>query len=175
MLQARYLYVTKQTQNKRTQTSFPRVGFEPTGLVSERANIVHALDRASTLIVFFSIRIVRDGVQSGSTRHVDHFWPIAPATVDCEDAEFCGIKIGRGNRSTGRKPAAAPLCPPQILLYQTRPRTRAAAVGIQRLTARDRLGEILICLVESNNLAIFLYFKLMVVMMITIYKFVLKV
>jgi hypothetical protein len=25
-----------------------------------------------------------------------------------------GIKIGRGNRSTRRKPAPAPLCPPQI-------------------------------------------------------------
>jgi hypothetical protein len=27
-----------------------------------------------------------------------------------------GIKIGRGNRSTRRKPAPAPLCPPQIEL-----------------------------------------------------------
>jgi hypothetical protein len=26
-----------------------------------------------------------------------------------------GMKIGRGNRSTRRKPAPAPLCPPQIL------------------------------------------------------------
>jgi hypothetical protein len=25
-----------------------------------------------------------------------------------------GMKIGRGNRSTRRKPAPAPLCPPQI-------------------------------------------------------------
>jgi hypothetical protein len=30
------------------------------------------------------------------------------------------MKIGRGNRSTRRKPAPAPLCPPQIPLYQTR-------------------------------------------------------
>jgi hypothetical protein len=28
--QGRYLYRTTQTQNKRTQTSMPRVGFEPT-------------------------------------------------------------------------------------------------------------------------------------------------
>jgi hypothetical protein len=41
----------------------------------------------------------------------------------------------RGNRSTRRKPAPAPLCPPQILLDQTRERTRAAAVGSQRRTA----------------------------------------
>jgi hypothetical protein len=54
---------------------------------------------------------------------------------DYYDGEFGGMKIGRGNRSTRRKPAPAPLCPPQILLDQTRARTRAAAVGNQRLTA----------------------------------------
>jgi hypothetical protein len=45
-----------------------------------------------------------------------------------------GMKIGKGNRSTRRKPAPAPLCPPQIPLDQTRDRTRAAAVGSQHLT-----------------------------------------
>jgi hypothetical protein len=34
-----------------------------------------------------------------------------------------GIKIGRGNRSTRRKPALAPLRPPQIPHDQTRART----------------------------------------------------
>jgi hypothetical protein len=33
------------------------------------------------------------------------------------------------------KPAPVPLCPPQIPHDQTRARTRAAAVGSQRLTA----------------------------------------
>jgi hypothetical protein len=46
-----------------------------------------------------------------------------------------GMKIGSGIGSTRRKPAPAPLCPPQIPLDQTRDRTRAAAVGSQRLTA----------------------------------------
>jgi hypothetical protein len=46
-----------------------------------------------------------------------------------------GMKIGRGNRSTRRKPAPAPLCPPQIPHDQTQAWTRAAAVGSQRLTA----------------------------------------
>jgi hypothetical protein len=46
-----------------------------------------------------------------------------------------GMKIGRGNRSTRRKLAPAPLCPPQIPHDTTRARTRAAAVGSQRLTA----------------------------------------
>jgi hypothetical protein len=52
---------------------------------------------------------------------------------DC--GEIGGLKIGRGNRSTRRKPAPGPLCPPQIRHDQTLARTRAAAVGSQRLTA----------------------------------------
>jgi hypothetical protein len=62
-------------------------------------------------------------------------WPTVPAPGDYEDGEFGGIKIGRGNRSTRRKPAPTPLYPPQIPFDQTRARTRAAAVGSQRLTA----------------------------------------
>jgi hypothetical protein len=46
-----------------------------------------------------------------------------------------GMKIGRGNRSTRRKPDPATLCPPQIPHDQTRDRNRAAAVGSQQLTA----------------------------------------
>jgi hypothetical protein len=42
--------------------------------------------------------------------------------------------IGRGNRSTRRKPAPVPLCPPQTP-HAARTRTRAAAVGSQHLTA----------------------------------------
>jgi hypothetical protein len=49
--------------------------------------------------------------------------------------EIGGMKIDRGNRSTRRKLAPAPLCPPQIPHDYTRIQTRAAAVGSQRLTA----------------------------------------
>jgi hypothetical protein len=42
--------------------------------------------------------------------------------------------IGRGNRSTRRKSAPVPLFPPQTP-HAARTRTRAAAVGSQRLTA----------------------------------------
>jgi hypothetical protein len=59
-------------------------------------------------------------------------WPIIPAPGDCDDGEFDGMKISRGNRSTRRKPAPAPLRPPQISLDQTRVRTRTAEVGSQR-------------------------------------------
>jgi hypothetical protein len=46
--QGRYQHRTTQTQNKRTQTSMPMVGFEPTIPVFKRAKTVHALDRATT-------------------------------------------------------------------------------------------------------------------------------
>jgi hypothetical protein len=62
-------------------------------------------------------------------------WPIVPALDDYDNGEFGGMKIGRENRSTRRKPAPALLCPPQIPLDQTRARTRTAAVGSQRLIA----------------------------------------
>jgi hypothetical protein len=62
-------------------------------------------------------------------------WPIVPVPGDYDDGEVGGMKIGRRNRSTWRKPAPAPLCPPQIPLDQTRARTWAAAVRSQGLTA----------------------------------------
>jgi hypothetical protein len=59
-----------------------------------------------------------------------------PQTIDEGDfGAVGGSKIGRGNRSTRRKPVPAPLCPPQIPHDQTRARTWAAAVGSQQLTA----------------------------------------
>jgi hypothetical protein len=59
-----------------------------------------------------------------------------PHVIDNGDCgAICGMKVGRGNRSTRRKPAPAPLCPQQIPHAQTRARTHAAAVGSQRLTA----------------------------------------
>jgi hypothetical protein len=62
-------------------------------------------------------------------------WPIVPAPSDYDDGQIGGMKIGRVNQSTRRKPAPAPLCPPQIPLDQTRDPTRAAVAEIQRLTA----------------------------------------
>jgi hypothetical protein len=62
-------------------------------------------------------------------------WPIVLAPGDCEDGEFGGMKIGRGKRSTRRKPAPAPIRLPQIPIDHSLARTQAAAVGSQRLTA----------------------------------------
>jgi hypothetical protein len=43
------------TQNKRTKTSMPRVGLEPTIPVFKRATTVHALGLAATVIGWYDI------------------------------------------------------------------------------------------------------------------------
>jgi hypothetical protein len=81
----------------------PRVGFEPTIPVFERAKRVHAfffnlcggtLGTAATTGLLYQPRIIGDG--------------------DGDCGEFGGMKIGKGNRSTRREPAPTPLCPHQI-------------------------------------------------------------
>jgi hypothetical protein len=49
--------------------------------------------------------------------------------TDDDECGAVGGMSGRGNRSTRRKPAPVPLCPPQIRHDLMRTRTRAAAVG----------------------------------------------
>jgi hypothetical protein len=46
-----------------------------------------------------------------------------PRMID-EYGAVCGMKIGRGNRSSRRKPAPVALCPPQISHHLTWDRTR---------------------------------------------------
>jgi hypothetical protein len=77
-------------------------------------------------------------MESRSTRHCGHQWPIVSAPGDYDNGEFGGM-IGRGNRSTRRKPAPVPLYPPQTP-HAVRTRTRDAVVGSQRLTAELRHG-----------------------------------
>jgi hypothetical protein len=40
--------------------------------------------------------------------------PVVPTTGDYDYGEIGGMMIGRGNRSTQRRPALLPLGPPQI-------------------------------------------------------------
>jgi hypothetical protein len=84
-------------------------------------------------MAFFLIGIVGGGVQLGPLGTAATNRPIVPAPGDYDDGEIGGM-IGRGNRSTRRKPAPVPLCPPQTPHAALR-RTRAAAMGSQRLTA----------------------------------------
>jgi hypothetical protein len=76
---------------------------------------------------------VGGGVQLGPLGTVATNRLIVPAAGDYDDGEIGGM-IGRGNRSTWRKPAPVLLCPPQTP-HAARPRTWAAVVGRQRLTA----------------------------------------
>jgi hypothetical protein len=55
--------------------------------------------------------------------------------TDDECGALDGMRICRGNRSTRRKAAPVPLCPPQIPHNLTWARTRTAVVRSRRLTA----------------------------------------
>jgi hypothetical protein len=80
----------------------------------------------------FFIIIVGGRVQLGPLVTAATNRLIVPAPSDC-DGEIGGMMIGRGNRSTRKKPAPVPLCPPQTP-HAARTRTRADAVGSKRLT-----------------------------------------
>jgi hypothetical protein len=76
------------------------------------------------------------GVQTGSTRHVGHllaYYCTCPGWL--WGWRIWWNELAGETEVLGKKPAPAPLCPPQIPLDQTRARTRAVAVGSQRLTA----------------------------------------
>jgi hypothetical protein len=61
---------TTQTQNKRTETSIPQAGFEPTTPVFEQAKTVHALERAATVIGTFRHYITVTAVKWGTECNV---------------------------------------------------------------------------------------------------------
>jgi hypothetical protein len=82
---------------------------------------------------FFNWYTWGGGVQLGSLGTEATNRPIVRAPGDYDDGEISGT-IGKGNGSTGRKPAPVTLCPPQTP-HAARTRTRAAAVGSQRLTS----------------------------------------
>jgi hypothetical protein len=61
----------------------------------------------------FFIGKVRCGVQLDPLGTAATNRPIVPAPVDYDDGEIGEMMIGRRNRSTRRKPAPVPICPPQ--------------------------------------------------------------
>jgi hypothetical protein len=61
----------------------------------------------------FLIGIFGGGVQLGPLGTTTTNRPIVPASGDYDDGEIGGMMTGKGNRSTRRKPAPVPLCPPQ--------------------------------------------------------------
>jgi hypothetical protein len=56
---------------------------------------------------------VGGGVQLGPLGTAATNRPTVPTPGDYDDGEIGGMMTGRGNRSTRRKPAPVPLCPPQ--------------------------------------------------------------
>jgi hypothetical protein len=90
--QGRYLHRTKQTQNKRTQTSMPWVEFEPMLPVFERAKTVHALDRAATVIGHWCLS------NDLFSQAVSRWLPTAAARVRARvwSSGICGGQNGAG-------------------------------------------------------------------------------
>jgi hypothetical protein len=72
------------------------------------------------------------GVQLGPLGTAATNRPIVPAPGDFEDGKI-GKIFSKGNRGARRKLAPVPLCPPQSP-HAARTRTRATAVGSQRLS-----------------------------------------
>jgi hypothetical protein len=97
--------------------------------------VLFSLDKKSFKIHFFIIIISGVGLSPQVTAATSGLLYKPQMTDEGDCGAIGGMKIGRGNRSTRRKPVPAPLCPPQVPHDQTRARTRAAAVGSQRLTA----------------------------------------
>jgi hypothetical protein len=85
------------------------------------------------MVNFFLIGIVGGGVQLGPLGTAATNRQIVSALGEYDDGEIGGM-IGRGNRSTRRKPVPMLLCLPQTP-HAAQTRTQAAAVGSQRLTA----------------------------------------
>jgi hypothetical protein len=75
-----------------------------------------------------------DGVQLGPLGTAATIGLLCQPRVIMMMEKLCEMMIGRGNRSTRKEPAPVPLCPPQTL-HTARTRTRATAMGSQRLTA----------------------------------------
>jgi hypothetical protein len=111
-----------------TNPTWPELGSNPGRRGGKSATNRLSYGTAICVILFFNSKLGPLGTSATE-------WSIVPAPGDYDDGESGGKKIGRGSRSTPRKPAPAPLCPPQIPFDQTRVRTRAAALGSQRLAA----------------------------------------
>jgi hypothetical protein len=87
--------------------------------------VVFILNRSIIIIIISSIIIIISVVRLSPLRTAATTAPLYhPRMIDDGDCvAVSAMKIGTGNRSTRRKAAPAPLCPPQIPHEQTRART----------------------------------------------------
>jgi hypothetical protein len=98
---------------------------------------------------FFLIGIVEGGVQLGPLGTTATNRPVVPAPGDYDDREIGGMMIGKGNRSTRRKPAPVQLCPPQT----------PHAPGFQLVTQEEIATAIFFIYLFSSALPILLNFQ----------------
>jgi hypothetical protein len=75
--------------------------------------ILKNISKNESLMFFLNWYSGGGGVQLGPLGTATTSRPIVPAPGDYDDGEIGGTMIGRGKRSTRRKPAPAPLCPTQ--------------------------------------------------------------
>jgi hypothetical protein len=91
--QGRYLHTEEHKQNKRTQTSTPWVGFEPTIPAFERAKIVHALNSASTVFDNITASISRKQQKRKETDPYQKVWTVRTAIT--KSMPYCGLLAQR--------------------------------------------------------------------------------
>jgi hypothetical protein len=107
-------YCIKNFQTKGQQAYLP--SSKPSGdRIFETARRMKKVCRS----LIFLICILGGGIQGPLGTAVTNR-PIVSAPGDYDDEEIGGM-IDRGNRSTRRKPAPVPLCPPQMLHDLTGP------------------------------------------------------
>jgi hypothetical protein len=86
-----------QTQNKRTQTSMPQVGFESTISVFERAKTVHASGRAATVTGIHIHTYIHTYIHT-LVRSLSHVFKLASTVYDDSvftDLSQCQINVNK--------------------------------------------------------------------------------
>jgi hypothetical protein len=78
-----------------------------------RANYRNAKGEKWVVLIFLNWEKRGGGVQVGPFGTAATSMPIMAAPGDYDDGEIGGVMIGKGNRSTRRKPAQVPLYPLQ--------------------------------------------------------------
>jgi hypothetical protein len=106
-----------------------------TRIVSKPSHLDTKLHTKSTFLAFYLSYFFSHAVRFSPLGTAATVRPIVPVPDDRDCGAIGGMKIGRGNRSTQRKPTPVPLYRAQILHDLTRARTKAAAMGSRRLTA----------------------------------------
>jgi hypothetical protein len=89
------------------------------------------VDMSTSSLLFLIIILSGVRLSPLGTAATTVLWYQPQMIYDGDHGAIGGMKIGRGIRSTWRKPSPMPVCPPQI----PHDLTRATAVGRQRLTA----------------------------------------